>query len=98
MERLLTLSDKYLDDRGARGLECGREITRYARKTRVVVTAAVAADMVDDAAYQGWFTDAAPAGVVRAARNAFRYLVAKGLPYSKGTRLADNGLVMPGDA
>ena len=96
--RTFAISAAFIADREARDLPCGTTTRRRSGKLWIDAPDDVAADIIDDAAYQGWHTDGAPAGVVRAARTAFRDCLRHGLTYSKGTRLADNGLAMPGDA
>lgn len=98
--RNLIVSARFLDDRGERGLPCGTDAPNSPKrggKACVLVSDEEGADIIDDAAYQGWFTDAAPAGLVRAARTAFRDCLRHGFTYSKGVRL-ENDLAVPGDA
>ncbi len=91
----VTISARFVQDREGRELDCG-EVTRAGvRLVHCHAPAAVLADMVDDAAYQGWFTDA-DVGLRLSAQAAFRQLVEQGVPYAKGTKRR-NGRVAPGD-
>ncbi|APZ81872.1 hypothetical protein vBEliSR6L_107 [Erythrobacter phage vB_EliS_R6L] len=92
----LTLSTRFLNDRSDRGLPVGEMIKEGAQRSSVRAPRKIAEDMIDDAAYQGWFTDAEPY-VVRPARSAFRALVKQGVTYRKGVRF-ENDLARPGDA
>lgn len=91
----LTLSTRFLNDRSDRGLPVGDMIREGAQRSTVRAPRAIAEDMIDDAAYQGWFTDAEPY-IVRPARSAFRAMVKQGVTYGKGVRW-ENGLACPRD-
>lgn len=92
----LTLSSRFLDDRSERGLDIGEVVREGRSRTTVRATPDVAYDLVDDAAYQGWHTDA-DASIIRPARSAFRALVKQGIAYKQSVRY-QNGLAVPGDA
>lgn len=99
MYKTVSVSRAFLDDRMERDLPCGTGPIGKSNKAVTTATDDVLADMVADAAYQGWFTDASPAGTVRAARTAFRDLVKAGVRYRQGVKRASKtGLPMPKDA
>ena len=98
MIKTVKVSAAFLTDREDRGLPCGVVAWGKGRKSATTAMNETLADMVDDAAYQGWFTDA-DAGTVRAARTAFRDLVKAGVPYRHGTKKGRHtDLLMPKDA
>lgn len=97
----LIISAAFILDRESRDLPCGKpapDKPRNPRKVGLLVEPEIARDIIEDAAYQGWFVDQCPSGVVRAARTAFRDCLRQGVTYSKGVRVCDGGLLTPGDA
>lgn len=92
------ISKHFIQDRQSRDLPCG-DVTGYGRN-KVTINASPEGliEMRDDAAYQGWFTDAEP-GIIRAARTAFRDFGKYDIPYTKGEKKHfRTGLIMPADA
>ncbi|NBW46490.1 MAG: hypothetical protein EBR45_13195 [Betaproteobacteria bacterium] len=93
------VSAKFLADREQRDLPVGLVKSFAGNKATTAVAHDVFRDMVDDAAYQGWFTDSAPAGFTLAARTAFRDLINAGGHYPHGTKTCRRtGKLMPKDA
>jgi len=89
------VSRAFLRDREDRGLDVGLVHSWGGSKSRISLSQEALEDMIDDAAYQGWHTDASPSGIVRAARTAFRDLVKAGCV---NTWLVRNNLAEPSDA
>jgi hypothetical protein len=96
---VVKVSAKFLADREDRDLPVGLVKSFAGNKATTTVAHDVFRDMVDDAAYQGWFTDYAPSGLVLAARTAFRDLIKAGAHYPHGTKACRRtGKLMPKDA
>lgn len=92
------ISAAFINDRLDRGLDCGTEQPgpKGCGKVWLDLDDATAADLVDDAAYQGWHTDA-DLGTRNAAQAAFRDCIRHGLEYRQGTRQRGSR-VIPADA
>lgn len=95
--RIVFVSKAFLDDRAERGLECGWTLRAMARREEVEISPSDLQDMIEDAAYQGWHTDA-DASIVRPARSAFRALISQGVEYSQGVKRNRWDQIVPGDA
>ena len=93
------VSKAFLADRESRDLPVGAVSSFCGNKAKTSLAHDTLSEMVGDAAYQGWFTDASSPGVVRAARTAFRDLVRHGATYKGGVVTNEKtGLLMPQDA
>lgn len=94
----IKISAKFAEDRSERDLSIGEVIAESGRKVTLTVDNGLAGDLIDDAAYQGWFTDSDSPGIIRAARTAFRDMIKQGLIYRHGVKFNIGGLIMPRDA
>lgn len=97
MSAPVKVSAAFVEDRQGRDLPCGEVTGQRAGYAIILADAETLSDMMDDAAYQGWHTDA-ELSVRNSAQAAFRHLHAAGVTYAKGVRVKASGRIVPGDA
>lgn len=90
------ISAAFVTDRDERELPTGDHLAVKGGRVLLDADESVLVDMMGDAAYQGWHTDA-DLSVRNAAQAAFRHLHAAGVEYARGVVIR-NGRAAPGDA